>query len=142
MNVGLIAAFISALSWGYVYYKSEYIVERMSAISTMASFYVLGGIFFLPIFCFNIKEIGSAISYDIKDFFSLMLFVIIAETAIIYSISKLGGVGASFLEISYPIWTVIFAFMATKAFPNPKILFGGILILIGSFIISKYQEIK
>ncbi len=55
MNVGLIAAFVSALSWGYVYYNSD---------------------------------------------------------------------------------------MATKIFPNPKVLFGGMLILIGSFIISKYQEIK
>ena len=74
MNVGLIAAFISAISWGYVYYKSEYIVERMSAISTVASFYVIGGIFFLPIFFSNFKEISSAISYDAKDYFSLMLF--------------------------------------------------------------------
>jgi drug/metabolite transporter (DMT)-like permease len=65
----------------------------------------------------------------------------LAEFLIIWSISLLGGAEAAFIEISCPLWTIVFSFLLLKFVPNAQVIFGGILIIIGSYIISKYSGI-
>ena len=75
MNLGLIAAMVSSISWGYVYSRTENILDKMSPLAAMASFYIFGGLFFIPIFIENRKEIFDVITTNTFNYFFIMLFV-------------------------------------------------------------------
>jgi drug/metabolite transporter (DMT)-like permease len=139
MNKGHIVAALAAICWGYVYAQTENILEKMTPIAALASFYVFGGIILFPLFLINKKEIFNAVTTDTSNFFSMAIMTMAAEFLIIWSISLLGGSEAAFMEISYPIWTVLFSLIIFGSVPNIQVIFGGILIMVGSYIISKFS---
>lgn len=134
---GILIANLAAICWGYVYAQTENIMEKMSPIASLASFYVFGGIFLFPLFLLNRKEIFDVATNHSFNFFSTAIIIMLAEFLIIYSIKLMGGSEAAFIEISYPFWTVLFSFLIFKSAPNPYTIFGGVMIMIGSYFISK-----
>lgn len=136
-KIGILIANLAALCWGYVYSQTENIMEKMSPLASLSSFYVFGGIFLFPLFILNKKEIVDVSTNHSFEFFSTAIAIMIAEFLIIYSIKLLGGVEASFIEISYPLWTVLFSFFIFRSLPNINTVMGGILIMIGSYFIAK-----
>ena len=139
MNKGHIVAALAAICWGYVYAQTENILEKMTPIAALASFYAFGGIILFPLFLINKKEIFNVVTTDTGNFFSMAIMTMAAEFLIIWSISLLGGSEAAFMEISYPIWTVLFSLIILGSVPNIQVIFGGILIMVGSYIISKFS---
>lgn len=139
MNKGHIVAALAAICWGYVYAQTENILEKISPIAALASFYIFGGVILLPLFIYSKKEIFNAVTTDTSNFFSMAIMTMVAEFLIIWSISLLGGSEAAFMEISYPIWTILFSLIIFGSIPNIQVIFGGILIMVGSYIISRFS---
>ena len=139
MKNGYLVAALASVCWGYVYAQTENILEKMSPMAALASFYVFGGIFLFPFFIINKKEIFNTVTTNPGNFFSTAIMIMAAEFLIIWSISLLGGSEAAFMEISYPLWTVLFSLIILGVFPNIQTILGGILIMIGSYIISKFS---
>jgi drug/metabolite transporter (DMT)-like permease len=136
---GHLVAIMAAICWGFVYAQTENILEKMSPIASLASFYIFGGIFLFPFFILNRKEIFNTITTNTGNFFLTAVMTMVAEFLIIWSISLLGGSEAAFMEISYPLWTVLFSLIILGSIPNIHTILGGILIMIGSYVISKYS---
>ena len=130
---------MAAICWGFVYAQTENILEKMSPIASLASFYIFGGIFLFPFFILNRKEIFNTITTNTGNFFLTAAMTMVAEFLIIWSISLLGGSEAAFMEVSYPLWTVLFSLIILGSIPNIHTILGGILIMIGSYVISKYS---
>jgi drug/metabolite transporter (DMT)-like permease len=139
VKYGHLVALLAAVCWGYVYAQTENILEKMSPIASLSTFYVIGGILLFPLFILNKKEIFTTALTSPGSLFSTALIIMAAEFLIIWSISLLGGYEAAFMEISYPLWTVIFSVIILGLTPNIQTIFGGLLIMIGSYIISKFS---
>lgn len=140
-KLGYLVASLAAICWGFVYAQTQTILDKISPVAALSSFYMIGAVLLAPAFFINQKEITSLILTNPGNFFLTIATTILAEFLIIWSISLLGGAEAAFIEISYPLWTIVFSFLLLKFVPNAQVIFGGILIMIGSYIISKYSGI-
>ncbi len=136
-KAGIIIANLAAICWGFVYAQTEAVVNKLSPLTTLSAFYIFGAIILSPVFIMNKHEILSLDKNGIKELGLAVIGTMIAELLIIYSIKFLGGSEASFIEISYPLWTIIFSMILLKSYPNYQMIAGGIMIMIGSYIISR-----
>lgn len=140
MRKGVLAALLAALAWGYVYATTQQIVEKVRPLPLLASIYILGAIPMLPVAMYSVREIGAGISAHPFGYASLLVGVIVAEYAIMASVSSLGGTQAALLETSYPIWTALFLFLLHGHKPTPATLAGGALMLAGAAVIAFAED--
>ncbi len=141
-RMGYLVASLAAICWGFVYAQTQTIVDKISPIAALSSFYIIGAIVLAPAFIINHKDVTQLVIANPGNFFISVAASIVAEFLIIWSISLLGGAEAAFIEISYPLWTVLFSILLVKFIPNIQVILGGILIMIGSYIISKYSGLN
>lgn len=138
-NYGFLIANLAAICWGYTYAQTENLLEKISPIAYLASSYLFGTIIFLPFLILKKDEIKNVVVNNTFDFFSTAVVITLAELFIIWSISLMGGTESAFIEVSYPIWTILFTFLILKTMPSLPVMMGGALIMIGSYIISRYS---
>jgi drug/metabolite transporter (DMT)-like permease len=136
MRKGVLSALLAAVAWGYVYASTQNIVERIRPMPLLASLYVSGAVLLAPFFWSGRAEIAAGVQSDPVGFLSLMAGVLIAEYAIIASVSVLGGTEAALLETSYPIWTAAFLYIMHNTRPSMSTIVGGALMLAGAGVIA------
>ncbi len=136
MKFGILVATIAAIAWGYVYATKDNLVQSMSPLSLMASFYLTGAVFFIPVAYFNRADIAQGVGNNLGEFLTAIVGILIAETCIIWSISLLGGTEAGLVEVSYPIWTAIALYLFYGKVPSQSTMIGGILVMAGIAVIA------
>lgn len=140
-NMGLIYSLGAAISWGIVYSLDQKVLEHVSPISIAFFSSVATVLVFLPFMLANNGELIKSFFSSGKENISLasiaIVFAIGANILILFGIKSLGASYASILEIAYPFFVVIFSFIIFRTSPNMYFYIGGILIFIGSFIITK-----
>jgi len=138
---GLIFAFGAALTWGIVYAIDQKILTELSPLALLFVQSIVTVIVLAP-FVASESGLFESIRNITKPTFAFMgvslLLTIVANMLILYSIQYLGAATASMLEITYPIFVVLVGLVLFGTFPNPYVLFGGGVILLGAMIVSYF----
>lgn len=140
-NMGLIYSLGAAICWGAVYAIDQKVLEHISPISIAFFSAVATVLVFLPFMLVNNGELIKTFFSSGKENISLasiaIVFAIIANILILFGIKSLGASYASILEIAYPFFVILFSFVIFRTHPNIYFYIGGVLIFIGSFVITK-----
>jgi drug/metabolite transporter (DMT)-like permease len=145
MNAVVFFPFIAAALYGLSYV----LIERITGLVNMTTFYVLGPLTFLMMAIAHGVLKGERFDWQyLKDNPSTLGLMIVANLAgsvawlcTTYALKNISASYAAFGEISYPLFTLLFAWilMGQREFSLTTIAGGG-LILIGSFILIYGQK--
>ncbi|MCW8399548.1 DMT family transporter [Legionella sp. PATHC038] len=134
-------AIFAAILWGFNYALAEKILNSISPITLLALEMTIGAVLFTCISFFTtMKRDVELLTTD-----SGLLLLTVAEIAIVLvasyfiatSISLKNATIAGIVELSYPIFTVIFTwFLFNQVHVNLSVIIGGLLIFIGILVIS------
>ena len=138
-NFGLIYAILASVTWGLVYVIAQKVLTKVPPITLLLTEFIIAAIILLPIAFFNLDSIKSLdkTTFILIAFTSIMMLV--ANFLIITSVKLLGAPIASTLEISYPFFVVLFAYLFFRTPINLYFLLGAIFIFVGSLIIIKLE---
>jgi len=145
-NLWFISALIAAVLWGLSYALSEPVLKNYSIpfyliFSAATSLCVYVTIMITSNFSFkadlaNLKAGKLAVPFALS-----IITLIVANLLISYAIQSKNATLAAFIEISYPVFTALFAFILFKQTQvNMYSLLGGLMIMGGSFLILKFSE--
>jgi drug/metabolite transporter (DMT)-like permease len=139
-------ATVASMCWGVAYILAEHIFKRVSVFTTLAIEALLMGLVFLFIaikdgdFKKDLATIGSSMNLSLV----LLTFVVvstIAELAINFSISEKDATLAGFVEISYPFFIALAAYLIYgQEELHPGTAIGGIIVFIGACIIFYFSR--
>lgn len=141
--LGVIFAFGAAIAWGVVYTVDQKILTELSPLTLLFVHYVLTVIILAP-FVFSqqssISSIQTMSAQTMVLLVTVVLFTIAANMFILNSIKLLGASTASIVEITYPLFVVLLAFVVYGSMPHLYVLLGGAIILIGSMIVTYFAS--
>lgn len=134
------------MCWGIFYIVSEHVYKQISVYTTIA---VEAFFLFLIAAYFSIKE--GALKHDLTTLGSsgklLMLLAvvtvvsIVAEISINFSISEKDATLAGFVEITYPFFIALFAYLFFgQEELHPGTAIGGVIVFIGACIIFYFSR--
>ena len=140
MDLGTFYALMTAITWGLVYAIDERILIKVSPAALLFANAIIMAIVILPVFYFD--------AYGIKDLFNsgklnLTLIVLTAALGafanffIFSAIKSLGAPTATVIEITYPVFVVLFGFFLFRAQLNVYFFLGAALIFVGAFVIIR-----
>ena len=135
---GVVVATVAAVGWGYVYATMQQVTERMSPVAALAAYYAFGGLLLAPFAVARWSEIHAGVAADPRSFVLSASAVLVSEFAILWSVSLMGGADAGLIEVSYPLWTMLFLFFILGERPSMASLAGGTLIMAGIVVIARW----
>ncbi|CAM2944750.1 transport protein [Legionella steigerwaltii] len=134
-------AIFAAILWGFNYALAEKILNSISPVTLLALEMTIGAVLFTCISFFTtMKKDVELLTTD-----SCLLLLTIAEIAIVLiasyfiaaSINLKNATIAGIVELTYPIFTIIFTwFLFNQAHVNLSVIIGGLLIFIGILVIG------
>jgi len=136
-KLGMLVALAAAVSWGFVYATTQEVVDRLPPIATLAMIYWLGGIALLPVAFWHGPAIVADVVQNPGPVAMLLISVVVAEFFIIWSIQLLGGVDAGLVEISYPLWTMLFLYLLKDQKPSVETIAGAVLVGAGLLLLAR-----
>lgn len=136
MKFGVVVAATAGLAWGYVYATKDNLMQSMNPLSLLAGFYLSGALLLLPVALYNRTDMVEGVLGNPWEFFTAVLGILVAEACIIWSISLLGGTEAGLVEVSYPLWTALFAYFIYNKVPTTGTVVGGALVMTGIVVLS------
>lgn len=142
----IIYALSASLLWGLTYVLSEQIYKKISVISSLGL-----TTFFASIFMLFIAQVTGVLKQDIstisgsQKLFQLVaaevLVLLLAELFIGYSIAGKNATLAGLIEISYPIFIALFAYVLFKdSQANAGTFVGGLFIFTGVAIVYYFNR--
>lgn len=129
------------MGWGVSYILAEHLFKRISVFTTLAFWMFFMGLvtLFFAVRLGDFKRDITAITSSGKLSLLLLGFVLastLAELAINFSISEKDATLAGFVEITYPFFIALFAYLIFgQEELHPGTAFGGALVFIGACII-------
>jgi len=140
-RIGLLYAIGAAVSWGITYTIDEKLLRSASPLVLIAIHGAINLGLALPLLLvFEERSALVGLAQD-KTWLGLLIGAqilgVAANYCILAAISALGASTASIFEIAYPLFVVLFSWLAYGSLPHPSAWFGGALILIGSAIIIR-----
>ena len=142
----IIFAVSASVLWGITYVINEQVYKKISLLTSIS----LGSLFL-----FLVMLIASYLTHNLgpdlhtvvssKKVLSLVaiqtLTLILAELFIAFSITEKNATLSGLIEISYPIFIAIFAYLFYRENEiNIATLVGGILIFVGVFVIYFFNK--
>lgn len=132
----------AAIMWGLQYVLLQRSLETLSAPQALFIIWAIGSVVLGFICYFNGELTGivdKAKTVPLWAFGGMIFIGITANLAILKSVQMSNAALAAVIEISYPVFTVFFAWLLLghQAFTWSFIL-GGSLIMIGSYIIARF----
>jgi len=142
----IIFAISASAVWGITYVLGEQIYKKISVITSLSLATFISG--------FVMLLVAYLAGYLKKDIVTLTtdrrilglsiaeaVCLMIAELLIGFSITSKNATLAGLIEISYPIFIAIFAFLLFKENQiNPATVVGGVIIFSGIFIIYYFNS--
>jgi drug/metabolite transporter (DMT)-like permease len=136
-KMGMLIALAAAVSWGFVYATTQEVVDRLPPIAALAMIYWLGAIALLPVALWHGPAIIADVVQNPGPAAMLLISVVVAEFFIIWSIQLLGGVDAGLVEISYPLWTMLFLYLLKDQKPSVETIAGAVLVGAGLLLLAR-----
>jgi drug/metabolite transporter (DMT)-like permease len=140
MFLGVVFSILAAISWGLVYVLDQKILLNFSVIKLLFYTSAIYIVLMLPVVLLSRKSethISSA-DYPVLQtpyFWILIGFTLLAEVFILKSVQGVGATTASLFEISYPLFTALFAFYILRQPLHWATLLGGLFMILGAGII-------
>ncbi len=141
MNSAYLFPVGAALTWGLIYALDQKILKTVSPLTLLFIDAVVTVIVFLPIFLLRknaFQEVTRLGRTDVALILITVLLTILADVLILQGVKHLSASTASMIEISYPIFVVLFSFLLFRTTVSIPVLFGGLLIFAGSFVIIRH----
>ncbi len=142
----LLLALSTAILWGICYSSTEQIVKHVDIKSYLTASCLLSGLGFLIWGLVDgtlIKDLSNDTS---NSWWWIILSSLTSFLACYCSVSavKYGGASlASIIEISYPLWVVVFTSIINgKNNVSQSFVIGGLLIFCGTFIVVRGQHVN
>ncbi|HHF7365965.1 TPA: DMT family transporter [Legionella bozemanae] len=134
-------AIFAAILWGFNYALAEKILHSISPSTLLALEMIIGAILFTCISFFTTMKRDVEILTTDSGLLLLTIveiaIVLIASYFIAASINLKNATIAGIVELTYPIFTIIFTwFLFNQAHVNFSVIVGGLLIFIGVLVIS------
>ncbi|KTD43117.1 DMT family transporter [Legionella parisiensis] len=134
-------AIIAAILWGFNYALAEKILHSISPITLLALEMIIGAILFTSISFFTTMKRDVEILTTDSGLLLLtiveIVIVLIASYFIAASINLKNATISGIVELTYPIFTIIFTwFLFNQTHVNFSVIVGGVLIFIGVLVIS------
>ncbi|HHF7374740.1 DMT family transporter [Legionella bozemanae] len=134
-------AILAAILWGFNYALAEKILHSISPSTLLALEMIIGAILFTCISFFTTMKRDVEILTTDSGLLLLTIveiaIVLIASYFIAASINLKNATIAGIVELTYPIFTIIFTwFLFNQAHVNFSVIVGGLLIFIGVLVIS------
>jgi drug/metabolite transporter (DMT)-like permease len=137
-NLGLISALLASILWGLNYVLFEKVMNKVNIFTMMFVDYLVCTIV-VGVMCLIFGNFRSDLQnlYSIKYTFAANILVYLCATLLItLSIKHSNAVVAGLIEISYPLFIIIFSFFILKETNlDLKTIIGGLLVLAGVVII-------
>lgn len=140
MNIGFIFSIIASITWGLAYALDQKVLEKITPISLISISYFVCFFLTLPFLFSDKKNIGSLVALDKKEaiiFFLAILLTFVANYFILAGIKMLDASTASVIEISYPIFVILFSIIIFRTMPNYLFFVGSSIAVFGIYIIMK-----
>lgn len=137
---GYLLAFAAAVLWGLLYVLDERLlagisIYRLYLLHSLAGVAVAGAVLLAqgesPASLLRLSAPGASLPLVLAT----MAVVVLACLAIFSSIQALGAARAAVLEISYPLFVAIFAWLLYRQPVSWSVIVGGVFIFVGSAII-------
>ena len=134
-------AILAAILWGLNYTLAERLLNSISPTTLLAFEMLVGTIsFFIVSWFFNLKKDVALISAEPSVLFLLIaeiVVVLLANLLIVYSIQAKNATVAGFVELIYPLFTILFTWLIFhENHVSLPVVIGGGLIMIGVYMIS------
>lgn len=139
MNIGFLYAVGAALTWGLVYTIDQKILTNVSPIALLFINSIVTAVIVLPLVFFNRDGVKTLLGSGQQNLALILLSLLLATLAnflIFSAIKHIGASSASVIEIAYPFFVVLFSIILFKITPSVWFFLGGILIFIGSALIT------
>lgn len=138
---GIVIAFGAALTWGLVYALDQKVLTELSPV-TLLFIQALTTVLILAPFVFSQSDVLDSVRTLSRPTFYYLLATLVltvcANILIFYSIQHLGASTAALIEITYPLFVVLFVLVLFGTAPNMYVLLGGGLILVGAMVVSYF----
>jgi uncharacterized membrane protein len=142
----IIYALSASLMWGLTYVVNEQVYKKISVVTSLAITTLATGVVMLLI-----AYSGNFLQKDLNVISNSrkLLYLIIAETILLIlaelfiglSITSKNATLAGLIEISYPIFIVLFAYLLFKENQlNASTAVGGAFIFVGVFVIYYFNK--
>jgi drug/metabolite transporter (DMT)-like permease len=142
----VIFAFVSSILWGLAYVINEQIYRKISVVTSIGITTLFTAVVMLLIACkgrFLMEDLGAIrrsnqlLGLVVAETIVLML----AEVFIGLSITNKNATLAGLIEISYPVFIILFAYLLFKENQlSISAAAGGSLIFLGIFIIYYFNK--
>lgn len=142
MSSGFIYAIGAAVTWGLVYTIDQKILSNTSPIALLFLDSIITAIIILPFIFFNHDSVKTLLSSGKSNITLIVLsivFALLANFFIFSAIKNIGASSASIIEIAYPFFVVLFSIIFFRIAPSLPFFLGGLLIFIGSAIITYFH---
>ncbi len=131
-----IYAMVAAVLWGINYSLAEKIGQRISLISVLALEMIVGALFVCVFAYFTTLKTDLSTLWANPPLLRLtvieILVVVIANMAIVASIQSKNATSAGLIELSYPLFTILFTwFLFHEHHLNTPIIIGSVFIALG-----------
>jgi drug/metabolite transporter (DMT)-like permease len=137
----LLYAIIAAMLWGLNYSLNERVFEKEVAPATLLVFQAMAGMVIAATVGF--KQIPADVKAIASDRVTLYLAVAalfsygVGNLMISLSIQAKNATLAGLVELSYPIFTVLFSYILFKKWHlTPLSMAGGVLIMVGLVLVA------
>ena len=140
-NIGFIYAVAAAVTWGLVYAIDQKVLTKTSPLSLLFFSSVLAAVVTLPIWMLDsasVKTLFSSGKQNLGLIFISVLLAVLANFFIFSAIKTLNASTASIIEITYPIFVILFSFLLFKQAITWYFALGVALIFVGTVIVIKF----
>ena len=135
---GYLYAIGAAVTWGLVYTIDQRILRGASPFALLFVDSLITTLLLVPVIVLDRGSLSSLSTISGKLWIYVVVSLILAALANLFifsSIRIIGAAPASFFEIAYPFFVVIFSYFAFQAAPSALFVIGGILIFVGAALI-------
>ena len=142
MSSGFIFAIGAAVTWGLVYTIDQKILSNTSPLTLLFLDSIITAIIILPFIFFNHDSIKTLLTSGKSNLILIILSIslaLLANYLIFSAIKNIGASYASIIEIAYPFFVVFFSIIFFRVAPSLPFFIGGLLIFIGSAIITYFH---
>ncbi len=142
-SLGYLTAVAAAVIWGLVYAVRQKTLPFISPLGMMFVSAVVTLVLITPIILMNRSHLSQIAAAKWSDIGWVLLASVISFVALwllFVSIEKLGATTAAMIEISYPLFVVLFCWLLMGTTVNWAVLVGGALIFCGSCVIMLFGK--
>lgn len=140
-NIGFIYAIAAAVTWGLVYAIDQKILTKVSPLSLLFIDALLAIVILFPVLIWDMGSVKILLASGRDNLWLIFLSLVLAILAnffIFSAIKNLDASTASIIEITYPIFVILFSFLLFKQTINLYFALGALLIFAGTVIVIKF----